>query len=115
MANPAISELLSELESHARQQAKLTDINVPISKDDNMRLEALCEVFNIEKEALISSLLSTVLQEVEQTMPYQPGPKVIRVEDGEPIYEDIGLTPKYLAAKRKREKAAVKSLSAAAG
>ena len=33
-------------------------------------------------------------------MPYIQGSKVIRIEDGEEIYEDAGPMPRYLAAQK---------------
>ncbi|MGB0733875.1 MAG: hypothetical protein ACPGPF_08910, partial [Pontibacterium sp.] len=66
---------------------------------------AMANVFDMEPQALVSSLLHTVLLEAEASMPYRAGTKVIRVEDGDPIYEDVGPTPRYLAAKRKLEQA----------
>jgi len=105
MANVHVSRLLEELERKAHHKATLTDVTFPISTEDLIRIEALASVFDMDKHELITSLLHTILQEVETSMPYRQGTKVIRVEDGEPIYEDVGLTPRYLAVKRKLEKA----------
>lgn len=44
--------------------------------------------------------MSDILRQIEARIPYKPGPKVIRVEDDEPIYEDIGDMPRYLEIKR---------------
>lgn len=105
MANVHVSRLLEELEHKAHHKATLTDVTFPISTEDLIRIEALASVFDMDKHELITSLLHTILQEVETSMPYRQGTKVIRIEDGEPIYEDVGLTPRYLAIKRKLEKA----------
>ena len=40
------------------------------------------------------------LNTLEEQMPYIAGDKVIRVEEGEEVYEDVGPMPRYLAAKR---------------
>ena len=39
-------------------------------------------------------LLRAGLDEIEAAMPYERGPKVISRDDqGDPVYEDVGLTP----------------------
>ena len=50
---------------------------------------------------LAAELLHTVLLEVEEKMPYKPGTKIIRMEEGDPVYEDIGPMPRYIAIKHR--------------
>lgn len=97
MVNPHLSRLLNDLEQKASHKSSLTELNVAISQEDLIRVEALADVFQMEQSELFTALLHTILQEVEAAMPYRPGDKVIRVEDGDPIYEDIGPMPRYLA------------------
>ncbi len=78
--------------------------HIPIERDDIAKLEALAEVYQLPKEEIIASLLSNALHEVEQRMPYIAGPTIIRIEEGDPVYEDIGPTPKYLKIKSQIEK-----------
>ena len=45
------------------------------------------------------------LQEIETSMPYIAGKKVISSdEQGDPIYEDVGLTPRFVELTRKNRK-----------
>jgi hypothetical protein len=38
-------------------------------------------------------------------MPYEPGPAVISRDDhGDPVYEDIGMTPRFVELARKHKK-----------
>lgn len=104
MATTHLSRLLNSLEKTARHRASLEQVNCPINREDLNRVDALAEVFGMTPEELVPLLLHSVLQEIEETMPYRQGSKVIRIEDGEPIYEDIGLTPRYLAAMRRLER-----------
>ncbi|MFC6669416.1 hypothetical protein [Marinobacterium aestuariivivens] len=104
MPTSHVSRLLEALESKARQQESLTELNVTIAREDQIRLEALASAFGLTREEVCSSLLHSILLEVEEKMPYRPGSKVIRIEDGDPIYEDVGPMPRYLEAKRKLEK-----------
>jgi hypothetical protein len=63
----------------------------------------LAELFprrNIEE--LITDLLSAALDEMESVMPYRQGTKVVATdEQGDPLYEDIGPTPRYLSLTEK--------------
>ena len=96
-----VSHLLEELEQKATLRSKQVDCSFPVSEEDLIRIEALAEVYNLPRESLVATLLHTVLTEVEEKMPYREGTRVIRMEEGDPIYEDIGPTPRYLAIKNR--------------
>ncbi len=74
--------------------------------DDAARLQALAELFPGQPiEVLITDLLRAGLDEIAAAMPYEPGPKVISRDDqGDPVYEDIGLTPRFVDLTRKCKK-----------
>jgi hypothetical protein len=45
------------------------------------------------------------LDEIAAAMPYEKGPKVISRDDhGDPVYEDVGLTPRFVELTRKYKK-----------
>jgi hypothetical protein len=69
-------------------------VRLPV--DDAARLHALAEMFpGRTPEQLITELLGAALQEIAACMPYVPGQKVIaNDEQGDPLYEDVGLTPR---------------------
>lgn len=71
---------------------------VQLSLDDAARLTALAELFpGNSPENLITDLLAEALDQIEAAMPYVPGEQVIREDEfGDPIYEDVGLTPRFL-------------------
>lgn len=71
-------------------------IHLPV--EDAARVEALSALFpGNSPESLITDLLNAALDEIEASMPYKPGETVIREDEfGDPIYEDVGLTPKFL-------------------
>lgn len=99
-----VDALLKQLEQESHRRSRLQTITLPIEQEDLVRLQALAEIHGMDITELTPVLLHTILIDIEAHMPYQPGSKVIRVEDGEPIYEDVGPMPRYLAAKRKHEK-----------
>lgn len=79
---------------------------VRLTLDDASRLHALAELFpGCPIERLVTDLLHAALDEVAASMPYEPGPKVISRDDqGDPVYEDVGLTPRFVEAIRRHKK-----------
>jgi len=80
--------------------------SIHLPSEDAARIEALGELFpGTAVEQIISDLLHTGLDEVEASMPYVPGDKVILEDEfGDPIYEDVGMTPKFLDLVRNHRK-----------
>lgn len=79
---------------------------VRLSLDDAARLHALVELFpGRSVEVIVTDLLHAALDEIGAAMPYEPGPKVISRDDhGDPVYEDLGLTPRFVELTRKIKK-----------
>jgi len=84
--------------------AKEYAVRLPL--DDASRLHALLELFpGWSAEEIITDLLHAGLDEIAAAMPYEPGPKIISRDDqGDPVYEDIGLTPRFVELTRKFKK-----------
>ena len=82
------------------------EYSIRLDLDDASRLHALAELFPGQPlETLISDLLRAGLDEIAAAMPYERGPKVISRDDqGDPLYEDIGLTPRFVDLTRKYKK-----------
>jgi hypothetical protein len=74
--------------------------------EDAARLHALAELFpGRTVETLVTDLLHAALDEIVAAMPYEPGPQIISRDDqGDPVYEDIGLTPRFAELTRKLKK-----------
>jgi hypothetical protein len=79
---------------------------VRLPLDDAARLEALAELFPGQSiEEIVTDLLGAALDEIAVAMPYDKGPKVISRDDqGDPVYEDKGLTPRFVELTRKYKK-----------
>jgi len=79
---------------------------VRLPLDDAARLQALAELFPGQSiEEIVTDLLGAGLDEIAAAMPYEKGPKVISRDDhGDPVYEDIGLTPRFVELTRKYKK-----------
>jgi hypothetical protein len=83
------------------------EYSVRLPVDEASQLQALIEMFpGRTPEQLITDLLGIALQEIATAMPYIPGQKVISTDDqGDPVYEDVGPTPRFMElARRNRGK-----------
>jgi hypothetical protein len=93
-------------ESAAAPRApKAYEVRLPV--DDAARLAALAEMFpGRAPEQLITELLGVALQELAAAMPYVAGQRVISTdEQGDPVYEDVGPTPRFIElARRHRQR-----------
>jgi hypothetical protein len=105
--------LLDHWKKEAAPLRTAREYAIRLDLDDAARLHALAELFPGQPiEAIIADLLRAGLDEIGAAMPYERGPKVISRDDrGDPLYEDIGLTPRFVALTRKYKK----SLEAEAG
>ena len=101
MGKESLSKLLDEWENRARKINGRKDETLSIYQCDSIKLNALATMYNLPKADVVATLLHEALNELEAKMPYVPGNKVIRIEDGEEIYEDEGPMPRYLAEQKK--------------
>ena len=86
------------------KSAKEYAVRLPL--DDAAKLQALAELFpGYSIEDIVTDLLGAGLDEIAAAMPYVKGSKVISSDDhGDPVYEDIGLTPRFIELTRKYKK-----------
>jgi len=101
MGNESLSKLLNEWEGRARKVNGRKEEQLSIYQSDSLKLEALASMYKLSKDDVVATLIHEALNELEAKMPYIPGNKVIRIEDGEEIYEDTGPMPRYLAEQKK--------------
>ena len=99
-----ISDLVQHWETSSSGALTIREYCVRLPLRDAARIAALTEMYPIRSETeIISELLSAALDELEQAMHYIPGSKVIAEDDqGDPIYEDVGPTPRFIALTEKR-------------
>ncbi len=98
-----VKELLEKWEKNgdAKLTAKEHHIRLPLH--DAARVAALADMYPLKTEAeIITELLSMALDAVQASLPYQQGDKVIAEDEmGDPIYEDVGPTPRFLSLSRR--------------
>src|SRR5579871_2277236 len=103
----SLKKLLQSWGDTATAPRTAAEYAVRLPVDDAAQLQALADMFpGRTREQLITDLLRVALQEVATVMPYVAGQKVISTdEQGDPVYEDIGLTPRFMElARRHRRK-----------
>ena len=88
----------------APRTAKAYAVRLPV--DDAARLAALADMFpGRAPEQLITELLGVALRELATAMPYVAGKRVISTdEQGDPLYEDVGPTPRFMELAREHRR-----------
>ncbi|HEY6609646.1 MAG TPA: pilin assembly protein [Pseudomonas sp.] len=98
-----IRDLVNEWELSAKGKLSKCIYSIPLDVESAARVAALSEMYPKRRpEELLSELVGVALQELEGSFPYVKGSKVVATdEQGDPLYEDVGLTPRFLALARK--------------
>jgi hypothetical protein len=98
-----IRELVGNWEEHAKGRLTATPYHVHLDVEAAARLAALAEMYpKRHPEELLGELIGAALEELEASMPYVQGSQVVATdEQGDPLYEDIGPTPRFLKLARK--------------
>ena len=102
-----MKELLDQWQQHAAAKVTVTDYSVRLPLEDAARIHAIADMFpGRTREQIITDLLGVALSDLAASMPYVQGKKVISTDDqGDPVYEDAGLTPRFMELTRKHRKA----------
>ena len=98
----SFKELLESWRETAAAPRTASKFAVHLPLDEAAQLAALAEMFpGRSPEQLITELLGAALKELAAAMPYVAGKRVISTdEQGDPIYEDVGPTPRFIALTR---------------
>lgn len=93
-----IGELAEAWQKDALGEQPVQHYTVSLPLEEAAKIEALVELFpRRNREQLITELLAAALDDVISLMPYEEGDTVIaRDEMGDPVFEDVGLTPRFL-------------------
>jgi len=104
-------DLLSSWKKLEKPQLTEQEYAIRLSIEDAARVHALSELHpGVSVDRVITDLLARSLDELEAAMPYVAGDNVIREDDhGDPIYEDVGLTPEFLELVRSHVESLQKS------
>lgn len=96
MATSTFSELLKEWVGRREERQNKVVRSISLYDTDVVKVKALASVFDIPEQDVLASIIRHGLFELESKIPYEKGTKVIRIEEGDAIYEDVGLMPRYI-------------------
>lgn len=98
-----VKDLLDQWEKSAGGRLTPQHYTVRLPIQHAAKLAALAEMYpRRSEEELITDLLAAALDEIEAAFPYVQGRHVIAEDDqGDPIYEDVGQTPRFANLNRK--------------
>ena len=97
-----IRELAQHWEQNAAGTLSRTGHVLHLDLESEARLAALIDMYpKRTAEELLGELVAAALEELEASFPYVQGRQVIATdEQGDPMYEDVGSTPRFLALSR---------------
>jgi len=98
-----IKDLVGYWDKHARGRLTRDAYFVALSEEHHRQLEKLAALYPLKSpQDLMRDLISAALDELETSFPYVQGSRVVAYdEDGFEIYEDVGLTPKFVSLSQK--------------
>lgn len=98
-----IRELAKHWEQNAKGRLTKTGYAIHLDVESAARLAAISEMYPKRlPEELLGELIGAALEELETSFPYVKGNHVVATdEEGDPLYEDVGPTPRFLALSRR--------------
>ncbi|MCC5812974.1 MAG: type 1 pili tip component [Ectothiorhodospiraceae bacterium] len=98
-----VKQLIEAWEESASEIRTANEYRVKLPIHDAAKLSALREMFPGRSESdLITDLLSAALDDLEAAFPYVQGQRIVAEDEhGDPIYEDVGDTPRFRELSKK--------------
>jgi hypothetical protein len=98
-----VKQLLNDWAVESQTRPRVKSISVKLTTLDYARIQALTEIYpDRSEEQILSELITALLDEVEEALPYIPGKTVVAEDEfGDPVYEDVGLNRKFEQLKKK--------------
>lgn len=93
-----VADLIQAWDKAAAGQLSKERYAVQLPLEDAAKIEALAQMYpRRSREQILTDLLGAALDELVSSFPYVQGEQVIaRDEEGDPVFEDVGHTPRYL-------------------
>ena len=97
-----IRDLARHWEHNAKGRLTHNNIQIRLDLESAARLAALSEMYpKRQPQELLGELIGAALEELEASFPYIQGQHVVATdEEGDPLYEDVGPTPRFLTLSR---------------
>lgn len=99
-------KLLERWQSLSRSPEPRIRLGLSLSRNDAARIYALAEMYpGLDIDEILGDVIHTALDDLQEAFPYINGSRQVAEDEfGNPVYEDIGPTPKFLALTRKYQK-----------
>lgn len=96
-AHMKVRDLIKHWDESAGEPLSAESYTLRLPLEDASRVRALAEMYPRRAVSdIITDLLHTALNEVEASLPYEQGSRVIAEDDqGDPIYEDTGPAARF--------------------
>ncbi|MFN3586507.1 MAG: hypothetical protein ACK4UT_03295 [Moraxellaceae bacterium] len=98
-----VRKLLDRWQALALPPEPVRRVELDLPLTDLARLQALNDLFpGRSREVMMAELLHAALDEVQEAFPYVHGERQVGEDEfGNPVYEDIGPTPRFLSLTQK--------------
>ena len=98
-----IRELMAHWESNGSGAFTKDSYDVRLPVEAAAKVAALADMYPTKTmEGIVADLLTAALEDFETSLPYVRGDKVVGIDEmGDPLYEDVGPTPRFLELARK--------------
>lgn len=98
-----IQELVNHWESASRGERTRREFSIHLPLKEASQILALVEMYpDCTEEQILTDLLCFALRQLGEAFPYEQGSRQIAVDEyGDPIFEDAGLTPKFIKLAQK--------------
>ena len=97
-----IQDLVAHWEQASKGERTRQQYSINLPLKEAAQILALKEMYpDCNEEQILTDLLCYALGELSQAFPYEAGKEVAQDEYGDPIYEDAGLTPKFIRLAQK--------------
>ena len=98
-----IRDLAQHWEENAKGRLTDTGYTIRLDVEAAARLAAIAEMYpKRHPEELLGELIGAALEELEASFPYVRGAQVVATdEEDNPLYEDVGPTPRFLTLSRR--------------
>lgn len=97
-----IKEVVNHWENASKGERTPQEFSIQLPLKEAAQVLALKEMYpDCSEEQILTDLLCFALGELRQAFPYKAGKQVSQDEFGDPIYEDAGMTPKFIRLAQK--------------
>lgn len=97
-----IQEVVDHWESASKGERTPQEFSIKLPLKEAAQVLALKDMYpDCSEEQILTDLLCFALGELNEAFPYKAGREVSRDEFGDPIYEDDGMTPKFIRLAQK--------------